>query len=1051
MNISELSIRRPVLMTMVYVAIVLICFVFVPNLEIALYPSVSMPVISVMVSCGDYGPDVIMSQVGESLEEALYSIENLSEMTTEASSGSLMIMLEFDYGTDLDEAYDDINTALNMVSRRLPDWVESTSIMRMDSMNSSSSEILSLMLSGEGTLEELKEYAEDYISPVLERVSGVSEVEIRGGYESVYEIVVNPERLHAYGLTLSDVTSALSEHNSQQYLGTIEQDYLEYEISTDSRYVSEDEISQTIISSSDTSVVRLEDVATVNLSEEQSSRSWFNGNEVVTISVSNESDTNETKVAKLVKAEVESLNASLPSGYELSVERDSTQMISSSMSEVYKSAYQGILLAALVIFLFLRNIKATIIISLSMPVCILITLMFMSIFSISVNSLSMAGLILAIGMIVDASVIILENTFSYRERGYRSAVAAILGSRNMFNAIVASTLTTLCVFLPLLLYKNDLGMIGVMFQDMIITVCIAMISSLFVAVTLVPALSGSILRLNTRVQKPLRSKALSKIDRAMQRFEDFLSYAYVKCLDYVLNHKALSILLLVLLLIFSLMMMGDMNLSMMPDMGTNDSISLSLELAEGTVSEKTVAKLFAMQSELESVLPAGSYESISINLDRSSNAGSITVNLPDITEQVYSAEYLEELVRPLLTTDPEATWSLGGGRGPMNSSDVDITIKGEDEDLIAEIANEVMNLLSENTDSLVDISSDISDGSPELKINIDYDKAKQLGVSLSTLQSTLYTAINGSTATEVATFDSSITYSLNVSMSDYIEKMSDLMALEIPANGSSVRLDQIASFEYGVSAKSITRENKETINHVSASAADGVSSEDASKIAQKIVEENLILPEDIEISFGGEMADMADYMDTMIIVIVLALALVYMVMAAQFESLIDPFIIFATIPLLLIGVVFIHLMMGMEFSLFSLVGIISLIGVVVNNGIVLVDAINQLVRDKIDVRSACLIAAKSRLRPILMTTLTTILGLVPMVFFPGDGSEMLQPIAVTFFGGIITGAFLTLFLSPTLYLIFNKRREKTFDNPNTLSNQLREYDEKGAVVEDLNK
>lgn len=1045
MNISELSVRRPVLMAMVYLAILLVCFVFVPNLDIALYPSVDMPVISVIVSCGDYGPDVIMSQVGEPIEDALYSLENLSDMTTMASSGNLFVMLEFDYGTDLDDAYSDINSAMTMVNGRLPDWVDSTTIMRMDSMSTGSSEILSLTLSGEGSLKSLKTFAEDNIAPLLERVSGVSEVDVIGGYESVYNISVNPERLHAYGLTLSSITSALSEHNSQQYLGTVEQDKIEYEVSTDSRYVTPEEIENTIISGSGTDIVRISDVATVKLSEEQSSRSWLNGNEVVSISISNESDTNASSVASSVKSEISKIQSTLPEDYTLTISRDSTRMISSTMSEVYNSAIQGVLLAAIVIFIFLRNIKATIIISLSMPICILITLMCMSIFGISVNSLSMAGLILAIGMIVDASIIILENTFTYRERGYRSAVSAILGSRNMLNAIVASTLTTLCVFLPLLIYKNELGMIGVMFQDMIITICISMVCSLFVAVTLVPALAGSIFRINTRTQKPLKSRLLSKLDCTLAKAEESLAYGYGKALDYTLSHKALVIMLLILLLVFSIMLMGDMRLSLMPDMSTDDSVSLSLELAEGTVSDVTVEKLFAMQNSLMEALPADSYESISVNLSGSSNEGSITINLPDITEQIYSASDVEEIVREFIYLDPSATWTLGGGRGPMSSNAVDITIKSEDSAQIEEVANQIMALLYENTDQLIDISSDVADGAPLLEIDIDYDKAKELGVSISNLQSALYMAINGYDATDVTTFDISRTYTLTVSMADSISKISDLQSLTVPGASVPVRLDQIATFNIGVSSKSITRENRENINHVTASAVDGISSEEASEIAETIIRQNLIIPDGVTVSFEGEMATMEDYMGTMMIVIILALALVYMVMAAQFESLIDPFIIFATIPLLLIGVVVIHLAMGMDFSLFSLVGIVALLGVVVNNGIVLVDAINQLVRQKLKVRDACIIAAKSRLRPILMTTLTTVLGLVPMTFFPGEGAEMLQPIAVTFFGGIITGAFLTLFLSPTLYLIFNKRRERNYDNPDSLNNQLKEFDEKGAV------
>ncbi len=991
-----------------------------------------------MVSCGDYGPEEIEQQVATVLEDQLYTIEGLSDITSRISSGNAMIMMEFEYGTDLDEAEDSVSSAISRVSRALPSWAETPTVMRMDS-SSSSSEVISLTLTGNRSLEELKEIADSTVEPLLKRVDGVADTEVRGGNSTIYEVQADPERLYAYGLTLTSLSSALEEKNSEQYIGTIEQNDLNYQIATDSRYMNSSELEDTIFATYGESIVHLSDVASVYLSEESTSRSFIDGNEVISISVSNESDSNASNVAAEVKAILPSIQDMLPEGVSLTVERDSTEMITSTMNEVYKSAYEGILLAALVIFLFLRNIRATIIIALSMPISILITLSCMSLFSLTINSMTMAGLILGIGMIVDASIIILENTYAYREKGYRSAASAILGSRNMFNAILASTLTTICVFLPLIIYKYDLGQIGMMFQDLIITICISLASSLFVAVTLVPALSGSILRIKSRVQKPIKNRLLRSIDDLMSRGEDALRRGYVKALDYVLSHKALFIMFLVLLLIFFCLSMSSMSLSMMPAMTSDDTISLNLELKEGTVKEVTLEELFKMNDLLSETLPEGSFESISTRLSSSSNSGTITINLPDITEQTIKAEELKEIIRPLINQDPSASWTFSEGRG-FASNAVDISITSEDETLIEETADEIVAILKNNTSALIDISSDVTDGSPKVNLIIDYDKAKQMGVTLSTLQSTLYGAVSGIEATEITTFDASKTYTVKVSLTDSFSSISDLESLTVMGSSGPVRLDQIASFAYGTAPKSITRENRQRVNHITANAAEGVSSDKAAEIAETLVNENLILPEGVTISFGGEMQEFSESLSVMIVVIVLALALVYMVMAAQFESLIDPFIIFATIPLLLIGVIAIHLIMGQSFSLFSLVGIVALIGVVVNNGIVLVDSINQYVKEKIKVRDACLLAAKNRLRPILMTTLTTVLGMIPIAFFPGEGSEMLQPIGVTFFGGILTGSFLTLFLSPALYLIFNKRREKAYEDPESLNNQLKEFD-----------
>ena len=1036
MSISELSVRRPILMTMIYLLIALIALVYIPQLDIALYPSVEMPVISVMVSAGNYGPEEIENQVAKTLEDSLFSLENLDSMRSISATGSLMIILEFDYGTDLDEAYDNVQNVINMTSRSLPSWADTPTVMRMDTSNSS--EVISLYLTGDYSLEYLKSVAEDTLSPLLERIEGVAEVSVRGGYQTKYEIRPSLERLYAYNLTLTDISSAINEINSETYIGTTQQGDLNYELTTDSRYKSVSEIENTIIKTDGNAIIRLSDVASVVKSEESSTRSYIDGNEVIDITVQNDSDSNASNVASTILSSLDSIREELPNGVNLEVNRDSTEMIRSTMNEVYTSAFEGIILAALVIFLFLRNIKATIIISLSMPISILITLMCMAFFNLTINSMTMAGLILGIGMIVDASIIILENTYSYREKGYKSAVAAILGSKSMWSAIFASTLTTICVFLPLIIYKYDLGMIGIMFEDLIITICISLASSLFVSITLVPALSGSILPLKTRVQKPLKNRVLRGFDSLLSNAEEHIRMLYIKALSYVLSHKALFISILILLLLFFVLLFSSMDFSLAPQVNTDDSISLSLTMKEGTVKEVTLEKLFSMEKSIEEALPEGSFKSISLRLDRSSNTGTITISLPDITKQEYSASEVKELIRPLLANDPSATWSFSEGRG-FSSSAVDISIASENSTLLDNTVSEIVALLT-NSSALVDIESDSSNGSPEITLEVDEDKAKLLGLNISTLQSTLNSTISGVEVTEITTFDDSTTYTLYLTLEHSITSIQDLENLLIEGSNGLIRLDQVATFTYGLSPKSIIREDRVTINHVTANAATGYTSSEANEIAKSLIEDNIILSEDVTISYGGEMADFNSYIGTMIIVVILALLLVYMVMAAQFESLIDPLIIFATIPLLLIGVIAIHLIMHQSFSLFSLVGVIALIGVVVNNGIVLVDAINRLVNTKIKVYDACLLAAKNRLRPILMTTLTTLLGMVPMAFFPGEGSEMLQPIAVTFFGGIITGSFLTLFLSPSLYLIFNKRREKRYDDATSLKNQLLEYD-----------
>ena len=1033
-------------MTMIYILIMVIAMVFLPRMEIALYPDIDLPVITVFVDCGDAGPEEIEQQVAKELEDRFSSLENLDQIMTISSDGSCMAILQYDFGTDLDDSERDLNSAITILSQILPDWTETPQYFRLDSMGAGTALRLSLT-SDSMSLDDLKMLGETTVSPLIERIDGVGQVSVRGGSDIEYHIDVDPNRLEAYGISLTQIISAIASDNIQATGGQITESGMNLQVAADARYTQFSDIGNTVIAKVDGYPVRVNDVATVLQSTDKNNRSEsYLGNErIVTIDVTNDSDSNATTVATAVLAQLDSIRAELPEGVSLELLNDSTEMIKSTMSEAFNSLYQGVILAALIIWLFLRGIKTTIIISLSMPICVLITMMLMSIFDVTINAMSMSGLILGIGMIVDASIVILENTYSYRLLGEKSAVAAILGSKNMFNAIFASTLTTICVFVPIIIFKNDLEFLGIMFQDIVITICISLACSLFVAVTLVPALCGSILRINTRTQKPLKLRWMKRIDDACINFENSMKRGYVRVLAYFMRHRLLLIVLLVLLLAFCLKLFPLLGFDLMPQQTTDDEVTLELELAQGTAIDVTREYVMDMYENIVSVLPEDSYESIQLfigtgMLTTAENSGSITIKLPDITEQTISATEVQNLIRPFTTADPNAPWLFESSSAGSISA-IDVEIHSDEMGDAKYVADQVMAIMHEHVPGAVNIDSDADNGAPKINIAIDKDLAADYGITVSTITTVLQTAISGTTSSTISTFDSTETYDVVVEIDpETIMTVDQLGQLLIPSTSGMIRLDTIAQFERTTTPVSIMREDRVRINHVTADLLDGYAASDVQNELDKALSQYLVLPEGVTIEQGGQMSEMAGYMGTLIGIVALALFLVYAVMAAQFESLVDPFIIFATIPLLMIGVIGIHLAYGQSFSLFSIVGIVALIGVVVNNGIVLIDCINRLVKQKVPVRQACLQAAYGRLRPILMTTLTTILGLIPMAFFPGEGAEMLQPIALTFTGGITTGAFLTLLLSPVLYSIFNGRREKRYDDPESLTNQLREYD-----------
>lgn len=1044
MSIAELSVRRPVTMTMAYVLVIVIACVFIPQLGTALFPSTTMPFLMVSTTYTGVGPEEIDDTVTTVIVNQLKGISGLDSITSTSQTGSSRIQLEFGYDIDLDDAYDDVSSALSRITSQLPDNCGTPSIRRFDS---SSMPIMRLGVSGELALDELKTLSEDTIQPLLERVDGVASVDIRGGANREIHIDVIHNRMEAYGISLQSVSSALAARNIQLSSGDITQNGMDYEIITSEYFQSLDDIRQTVISKSDNGVIRVDDVANVYEAFSDTGRNvYINGVQGLYISISNESDSNASTVSKGVKSAIEEINESLPNGVKLYILSDDTTMIDSTMGEVYSSAFIGAFLAILIIFMFLRNIKCAFIIGLSIPICILITLMCMSIMDLTCNMMTMAGLILGMGMVVDSSIVILENIYLHREKGEKPAIASILGSRNMLNAIVASTLTTLCVFIPLLIYKNDLGMIGQMFEEMVITVVISLIASLVVAVTLVPALCGSILNIQTRVQKPLKNPILKKIDDAMENGIIKLQNAYGKALEFSLKNKFLILSLVGMLLAWSVIQITSMGMDLAPSSNADDQVSITVTLPIGTNKDVVSDYLFDFQEIIEKECE-GAYETIIID-SGTSNSGSIQINLPELSEQTMSPTDIKAKLKPYFNKWSNVTLSFSAGRGPNSGSKaIDVEVISDDSDAAEKVVENIKTILETSVPQVTDVSTDIEDGSPRYRIVINTEAAAAAGVSVNTIASEIKTAVNGTTATTYHTNGSELDVIVSIIDEDLVTT-SDIGALSIKTDNGRMSLDSFITYEEGKSPQKIQRENSKRINHVQAALADGYTTTEVQKIVEETLTSKLVLPDSVSIEYGGDSRDINSFSGSFVIVILLAIFLVFAVMAAQFESLVDPFIIFLSIPLLAIGVIGVYKITGQMFSMYSIVGVVALVGIVVNNGIVLVDYTNQLVDKKTEVNKACIEAGKNRLKPILMSTLTTVLGMVPMAFFPGEGAESMQPICITIVGGLCSGAFMTLFVSPIMYSILNKRREKRFNNPNALINQLEELDKAEGKVKD---
>lgn len=1029
MTISEYSVQRPVTMVVIFALLLVVAAIMAPQLAVDMFPDTTRPVLSVSTSYTGAGPEDVESNITEPLEKALAGVTGLEEIRSTSSFERSRITLEFGYDVNLDEAKSDVESLLAAVSNALPDDAGSPTVFQF---NMSSIPILRLVVRGNYPIEDLKSIAEDTIQAQIERVEGVASTSVSGGNDRIVEVAVSRNRLAAFDMTLSEISSVLSSQNVLVGGGTIVQGGTEYQLMTNETLTSADELKRIILrtmqSGGITRVVRLEDVAEVSMVyNDSSSRVYINGEPGIYIQVQNESDSNSVQVSRAVRDVLDGINSELPEGITLEVLSDTTTMIEATLNQVYQSAVQGALLAMAVLLFFLRNFKGTFIIGLAIPISILITLMCMAIFDLTLNLITLTGLVLGLGMILDGSIVILENIHAYRERGAKPSTAAILGSQEMFRAIVASTTTTLCVFIPVIIFRADLEMMGQMFGDLVFTVVISLVVSLAVALIVVPALAGPIMRLSTRVQKPLKQPLLRKMDifmdGAFRRFQG----GYRTALDYSLSHRSLVLLLVLVILVFSLLQFGGMGMNLFVRGSSDDRVEINVSLPPGTSIDETEALLKKLQSSIEQKVEG--YENIVLTVgsrggwgSSSGNTGGIQINLPAPEDQIDTPLTIRAKLSEELASIPGAQVEFSSGRRMGSSSPVDIEIKSANPQAAMDTAESIRNILLKMPliqDPLISLEA----GGPQLRIRIDRERAAVLGVSTKAIANQIKMAVSGSTVTTISDNGDEISVRLRLKE----EEVSDLPDLEalflMNSSGDRIPLSSVASIYESRSPADIDRENQQRIIHVTSDLAEGVAATEIQEVVRTTVEANLVPAGDVDIIYSGEARDIRRFGGSFLIIIVAAIVLVFGVMAGQFESFVDPFIIFFSIPLLFIGVIWIYIITGEPFSLFSAVGVVALVGIVVNNGIVLVDYTNTLRSRGMKVREACIAAGVNRLQPIMMTTLTTILGMTPLAFFPGEGAETIQPIAKTIVGGLAVSSVMTLFVTPVMYSVLNRRHD----------------------------
>ena len=667
--------------------------------------------------------------------------------------------------------------------------------------------------------------------------------------------------------------------------------------------------------------------------------------------------------------------------------------------------------------------------AISIPFSVLITVLVMVFTGITLNMITMTGLILGVGMVVDASVVVLENIYSYRMRGTSASVSAVIGTQEVMSSVVSGNLTTVCVFIPFFVYKSKLDMLGELFTTLMIVIIIALLSSLFVAMFLVPVLAGKFLPVDNRNEVPIKNKFLKKCDSAVENAINFVREKYRSALRVALHHRFATVLISFTILASSILLFSHLRVTFMSNYNDTE-VGLNVELPLGTkLSEtKSVLEQFYQIAKDEIngyeniIVSVGSTSGMSLGSD-TSYKGSVSITLPDASRQKDNAETVKQKLRRHFEDFPTATFTFDDGKmQQMTGSDIDIALSGNSLEKLMETGNQIKDLIKEKIPEITEPEPDIEEGLPQVEIKIDRARASSFGISISSIANEINYSINGKTATTYR--GSGDDYDVVVLLSD--NDRGDIPDLEkIYVNGTNGRyaVSNFAQVVRGTGPVSINREDKTRTVHLTAGISGGSSAGEIENEIKQVISENMVISEDVNISYEGSWKDTMNTMKILIIVVILAVILVFGVMAGTYESFKDPFINMFTLPFLIVGVVLIHLITRQSFSMVSMLGVVMLVGIVVNNGIILVDQTNLLVRRGMKVLEACESAGASRLRPVLMTTLTTILGMIPMAFFGDANSSMTQPIGLCIIGGLTSSTIVTLFIIPVLYSLFNQKED----------------------------
>jgi len=1024
MKITDLSVKRPVTATVFYLALIVLGVFSLGRLAIDLIPDISFPVIVIYSSYPGVSPQEVEANLTKVIENTAASASRIEKISSTSSEGTSIVVVEYQWGSDLAEASNDLRERLDLVRDFIPEDASQPVLFKFDP---SMTPVMVLSIEGRRDLESLRFIAENTIKMNLEQIDGVASVSVEGGLEKQIHIDLDRILLASYGLSIDQIVSVVRAENLNVTGGAVTEGAQKYSLRTIGRLDDLTEIRGIIVGNKNGKPVYLENVAAVYagyLEDEMDVK--VDRSDAIILSVQKQSGTNTVLISNRVQDRIDTIKRSLPEDVRLVELFVSADFINDAISNVWRVALLGGFLAVVVLLVFLRNLPTTLIVAVSIPLSIIITIIAMYFFDLTLNMLSLGGLALGIGMLVDNSIVIIENIFRYRESGAKAGEAARHGSQEMANAIIASTLTTVAVFLPLVLFIR--GLARELFRDLAFTVTFSLLASLLVALTLIPMLSSRIRKVGIKK----KSNTLLDVEEELKGRSAalrFLDRIYGSTLSWALRHKALVLVAIVLLFGGSLALIPRVGVELFPE-SDQGMIVMNIETAIGSdidTTREAVAKIYEIveknvPEKKLSVVQAGA--SGGFFSTAAANTGSIQVVLKDLGERDRADREIIEVLRPLVAGVPGVKVSFsthfGPGGGAGMSGGLTVSVRGNDLEEGKELAAKIEEIMG-TVDTVQDARVSREEGLPEYRIRVDRNRAAQYGLTAAQVGTTIKRAFAGETVATVLLEGEEVDVRVRFRPEDRVSiRDIDRISVASPL-GFSVPLTNLVEIDKAYGPVSIGRENQQRVIEIDASVTGDVRTA-VNRIKEQV--DQLAIPPGFSIAYGGSWEDIQSVVKDLVLVLVLSMTLIYFIMAAQFESFRDPFIIMFTLPMTFVGVIWIHLLTGTIFSAFSGIGLLMLVGIVVNNGIILVDYTNLLRKRDYELTRAVIAAGRIRLRPILMTVLTTILALLPLAFFGGSGSELRTPMALTVVGGLLVSTLFTLILIPVLYHLFEGRREK---------------------------